>query len=73
MCLVIGKDRGIIVGATFIGPGTGEMLHAATIAIVGKISLDTLGYAITAFPTISDLASLVGVLWVINLATFGAS
>ena len=52
--LVIDEDRRIIVGATFVGPGAGEMLHAATIAIVGKVSLDTLWHAIPAFPTISE-------------------
>ena len=52
--LIIDEDRRIIVGATFVGPGAGEMLHAATIAIVGKVSLETLWHAIPAFPTISE-------------------
>lgn len=37
------------------GPGAGEMLHAATIAIVGKVPIGTLWHAIPAFPTISEL------------------
>ena len=52
--LVIDEDRRVIVGATFVGPGAGEMLHAATIAIVGGVTLDQLWHAVPAFPTISE-------------------
>ena len=34
--LVIDEDRGVIVGATFTGPAMQELLHSATIAIVGR-------------------------------------
>lgn len=53
--LVIDDARRVIVGATFTGPGIGEMLHAATIAIVGEVPLDTLVHAVPAFPTISEV------------------
>jgi dihydrolipoamide dehydrogenase len=53
--LVIDDDRRVIVGATFIGPEAGELLHAATIAIVGEVTLDTLWHAIPAFPTLSEV------------------
>ncbi len=53
--LVIDADRGVIVGATFIGPMTGELLHAATIAIVGEVPLDTLWHAVPAFPILSEV------------------
>ncbi len=53
--LVIDGDRQIIIGATFVGPGVGELLHAATIAIVGEVSLATLWHATPAFPTISEI------------------
>lgn len=52
--LVVDADREVIVGATIIGQGAGEMLHAATIAIVGEVPLSTLWHAIPAFPTISE-------------------
>jgi pyruvate/2-oxoglutarate dehydrogenase complex dihydrolipoamide dehydrogenase (E3) component len=42
------------VGATFVGPGAGEMLRAATIAIVSKVTLDDLWHATPAFPTMSE-------------------
>lgn len=53
--LVIDDDRQVIVGATFVGPETGELLHAATIAIVGEVTLDQLWHAIPSFPTLSEV------------------
>ncbi len=53
--LVIDEERRVIVGATFVGPGVGEMLHAATVAIVGQVTLDQLWHAIPAFPTMSEV------------------
>ena len=53
--LVVDDQRRVIVGATFTGPGVGEMLHAATIAIAGEVPLDTLWHAVPSFPTISEV------------------
>jgi pyruvate/2-oxoglutarate dehydrogenase complex dihydrolipoamide dehydrogenase (E3) component len=53
--LVVDRTARTIVGATFTGPGVGEMIHAATIAIVSGITLDELWHAIPAFPTISEV------------------
>ncbi len=53
--LVIDHERRVIVGATFVGPGVGEMLHAATVAIVGEVTLDQLWHAIPSFPTQSEV------------------
>jgi pyruvate/2-oxoglutarate dehydrogenase complex dihydrolipoamide dehydrogenase (E3) component len=53
--LVIDQQERVVVGATFVGPNVGEMLHAATIAIVGKVPLDTLWHAVPAFPTVSEV------------------
>ena len=53
--LVIDASRDVIVGATFVGPRAGELLHAATIAIVGEVPLATLWHAIPAFPTLSEV------------------
>jgi pyruvate/2-oxoglutarate dehydrogenase complex dihydrolipoamide dehydrogenase (E3) component len=51
---VIGNDRRVIVGATFVRPGGGDHLHGATIAIVGEVTVDKLMDAEPAFPTISE-------------------
>ncbi|MBT8251156.1 MAG: FAD-dependent oxidoreductase, partial [Acidimicrobiia bacterium] len=53
--LVIDDADRVILGATFIGPGAGELLHAATIAIIGGVTLDQLWHAIPAFPTMSEV------------------
>ena len=52
---VVNEDTRTLVGATFVGPGAGEMLHAATIAIAGQVSLDLLWHATPAFPTMSEV------------------
>lgn len=53
--IVVDAARRVIVGATFTGPDVQEMLHAATIAIVGEITLDQLWHAVPAFPTVSEV------------------
>jgi dihydrolipoamide dehydrogenase len=53
--LVVDRSRRVVVGATFTGPGVGEMLHAATIAVVGEVPLDALWHAVPAFPTVSEV------------------
>ncbi|KPV41865.1 pyridine nucleotide-disulfide oxidoreductase [Thiohalorhabdus denitrificans] len=52
--LVVDADRRVVVGATFVGPGAGEQLHAATIAIAGEVPLERLWHAVPAFPTLSE-------------------
>lgn len=53
--LVVDEERAVIVGATFIGPRAGELLHAATIAIVGEVPLGALWHAVPSFPTLSEV------------------
>ena len=53
--LVIDVDRLVIVGATFAGQDVAEMLHAATIAIVGEVPLNRLWHAVPSYPTISEV------------------
>jgi pyruvate/2-oxoglutarate dehydrogenase complex dihydrolipoamide dehydrogenase (E3) component len=53
--LVIDQSRHVVVGATFVGPEIGELVHGATIAIVGEVPLERLWHAVPAFPTMSEL------------------
>jgi pyruvate/2-oxoglutarate dehydrogenase complex dihydrolipoamide dehydrogenase (E3) component len=62
--LVIDDTRRVIVGATFTGPDVAELLHSATIAIVGQVTLDTLWHAVPSFPTVSEV-------WLRLLETYG--
>lgn len=62
--MVVDTDRNVIVGMTLVGPSVAELLHAATIAIVGAVPLDRLWHAVPAYPTISEI-------WLRLLETFG--
>jgi dihydrolipoamide dehydrogenase len=53
--LVVDEDRQVVVGMTLAGPGTGEMIHAASIAIAGQVPLDRLWHAVPSYPTISEI------------------
>jgi len=53
--LVVDEDRRVLVGATFVGPSTAELVHAATIAIAGAVPLEDLWHAVPAFPTVSEV------------------
>ncbi|MCH5641029.1 MULTISPECIES: NAD(P)/FAD-dependent oxidoreductase [unclassified Gordonia (in: high G+C Gram-positive bacteria)] len=53
--LVIDRDRGVLIGATFVGAGIAELVHSATVAVVGEVSLDRLWHAVPSYPTISEV------------------
>lgn len=62
--LVVDESRRVIVGATFTGFETADLLHAATVAIVAEIPLERLRHAIAAYPTRSEV-------WLKLLETYG--
>ncbi len=64
--IVIDKERGVIVGATFVGYQTAELLHSATIAIAGEVPVEKLVEAIPAFPTRTEI-------WLRLLEAYGLS
>src|SRR6185503_15214510 len=53
--LVIDASRDVLVGATFVGPDVAELVHAATVAVVGAVPLSTLWHAVPSFPTVSEI------------------
>jgi pyruvate/2-oxoglutarate dehydrogenase complex dihydrolipoamide dehydrogenase (E3) component len=53
--IVVDEARGVIVGATFVGPETADLLHAATVAVVGEVRLEHLWHAVPSFPTRSEV------------------
>jgi dihydrolipoamide dehydrogenase len=62
--MVVDEDRKVIVGFTVTGPDVAELLHAATIAVVGEVPLDRLWHAVPAYPTMSEV-------WLRLLETYG--
>ncbi|WP_072689705.1 dihydrolipoyl dehydrogenase family protein [Rhodococcus marinonascens] len=53
--LVVDRATDTLVGATFAGTEVAELLHAATIALVGKVPLETLWHAVPSYPTVSEV------------------
>jgi pyruvate/2-oxoglutarate dehydrogenase complex dihydrolipoamide dehydrogenase (E3) component len=53
--LVVEEGRRLIVGATFTGPEVAEFLQAATVAVIGEVTIDRLFHAVPAFPTRSEV------------------
>jgi dihydrolipoamide dehydrogenase len=53
--LVVDPARDVLVGATFTGPGVQELLHSATVAIVGEVPLSRFANAVPSFPTLSEI------------------
>jgi len=53
--LVLDRGGRVLVGATFTGPEVAELLHAATIAMVGEVPVERLRHAIPSFPTRSEV------------------
>jgi dihydrolipoamide dehydrogenase len=61
---IVDEDRGTIIGATFVGPEVAELLHSATIAVVGEVPIARLWHAVPSYPTISEV-------WLRLLETYG--
>ncbi|MFJ8361959.1 dihydrolipoyl dehydrogenase family protein [Streptomyces sp. NPDC093984] len=53
--VLIDRDRQVVVGATFAGPGVAELLYSATVAITAEMPVERLWHAVPAFPTISEV------------------
>ena len=53
--LIVDQGRRMVVGATFTGPGTQELLHSATVAVAGQVPLERLWHAVPSFPTVSEV------------------
>ncbi|GAA2157117.1 NAD(P)/FAD-dependent oxidoreductase [Kitasatospora kazusensis] len=53
--LVVDLDREVLVGATFVGPAVAELLHSATVAVVGEVPISRLWHAVPSYPTISEV------------------
>ncbi|MDQ0936527.1 dihydrolipoyl dehydrogenase family protein [Streptomyces turgidiscabies] len=53
--MVVDLDRETLLGVTFVGPGVGELIHSATVAVAGEVPLGRLWHAVPSYPTISEI------------------
>ena len=53
--MVVDLDREILLGVTFVGPGVGELIHSATVAVAGQVPIARLWHAVPSYPTISEI------------------
>ncbi|MCC2594151.1 NAD(P)/FAD-dependent oxidoreductase [Tessaracoccus sp. OS52] len=54
-CMVVDEARSVVVGMTFVGADVAELLHAATVAVVGEVPLGRLWHAVPTYPTMSEV------------------
>ncbi len=62
--MVVDEKRKVVIGVTFVGQDVSELIHAATIAIVGEVPIDRLWHAVPAYPTMNEI-------WLRLLETYG--
>lgn len=53
--LVLDRATDTVLGATFVGSGVAELVHAATVAVVGKVPVESLWHAVPSYPTVSEV------------------
>ncbi|GEK86504.1 dihydrolipoyl dehydrogenase family protein [Microbacterium aerolatum] len=53
--MIVDTDRDVILGVTFVGPDVADLLHAATIAVVGEVPIARLWHAVPSYPTVSEI------------------
>ncbi|MFJ6080371.1 dihydrolipoyl dehydrogenase family protein [Streptomyces sp. NPDC092369] len=53
--LVVDLEREILLGVTFVGPGVGELIHSATVAVAGEVPISRLWHAVPSYPTLSEV------------------
>lgn len=62
--MVVDEERKVVLGVTFVGKEVGELIHSATVAVVGEVPLSRLWHAVPSYPTISEV-------WLRLLETYG--
>jgi pyruvate/2-oxoglutarate dehydrogenase complex dihydrolipoamide dehydrogenase (E3) component len=53
--MVVDEDHGYLLGVTMIGPGVEELIHSATVAVAGQVSVSRLWHAVPVFPSVSEV------------------
>lgn len=53
--IVLDRGADALLGATFVGPQVADLVHTATLAIVGNVPIERLWHAVPAYPTTSEI------------------
>jgi dihydrolipoamide dehydrogenase len=53
--MVVDTTRETVVGVTLVGPGVGELIHSATVAVAGEVPVSRLWHAVPSYPTVSEV------------------
>ena len=53
--MVVDEDQQVLLGMTLVGQDVAELIHAATVAVVGALPLARLWHAVPAYPTMSEI------------------
>ncbi|MEU3410780.1 NAD(P)/FAD-dependent oxidoreductase [Streptomyces sp. NPDC006658] len=53
--MVVDLEDEILRGVTFVGPGVGELIHSATVAVAGRVPVGRLWHAVPSYPTLSEV------------------
>ncbi|KFF60871.1 pyridine nucleotide-disulfide oxidoreductase [Cryobacterium sp. MLB-32] len=53
--MIVDLDREVVIGATFVGQDVAELVHSATIAVVGEVPISRLWHAVPSYPTLSEV------------------
>jgi dihydrolipoamide dehydrogenase len=53
--MVVDLDTETLLGVTFVGPAVSELVHSATVAVVGQVPVSRLWHAVPSYPTISEI------------------
>ncbi|CAM5587553.1 dihydrolipoyl dehydrogenase family protein [Streptomyces aurantiogriseus] len=53
--MVVDLEDEILRGVTLVGPGVGELIHSATVAVAGQVPVARLWHAVPSYPTISEV------------------
>lgn len=53
--MIVDLDDERLLGVTFVGPGTSELLHSATVVVAAQVPVSRLWHAVPSFPTVSEV------------------
>ncbi|MET7699230.1 NAD(P)/FAD-dependent oxidoreductase [Streptomyces sp. NPDC005485] len=53
--MIVDVQREVLLGVTFVGPGVGELIHSATVAVAGEVPISRLWHAVPSYPTVSEV------------------